>query len=409
MLSQDIIVAIAGIARNEGIEPAALLAVVEVETSGRAFEPDGVTPRFLFEKHVFWRELAKISAQKLSDAAQQGLATEKWMRDYSDQKTSADRLSLLQRARAIDPEAANRSASWGLGQVLGRNATSLGYPSATAMVDALSRGGIAAHIESMMRFITTNNLIRALKAQDWVTFALGYNGAQQARNGYATKLQQAYQRWRNVPLPSVALAQLPGAVTRNILQIGDSGDDVRRMQAALAAKNYPVGGVDGEFGPLTQKAVFLFQRANNLMPSGIVDAATSAKLATGIQLPVSDARKSATLDTLRQAGSETIRRTDRGRLLAGLLSGTGAVGLLESFFGGANNAGPFGAIMKVALGAMGETSVLAPLAKVVPVLLGPGHGLPVVAAGLGVMLWRSFSSVAARRLEDHASGMNRIR
>jgi hypothetical protein len=65
--------------------------------------------------------------------------------------------------------------------------------------------------------------------------------------------------------------------------------------------------------------------------------------------------------------------------------------------------------MKAAIGAVGETSVLAPLAKVVPVLLGPGHGLPVVAAGLGVMLWRSFSSVAARRLEDHASGMNRIR
>lgn len=77
MLSQDIIAAIAQIARNEGIEPAALLAVVEVETSGRAFEPDGVTPRFLFEKHIFWRELAKISAQKLADAAQQGLATEK--------------------------------------------------------------------------------------------------------------------------------------------------------------------------------------------------------------------------------------------------------------------------------------------------------------------------------------------
>lgn len=409
MLSQDIIAAIAGIARNQGIEPAALLAVVEVETSGKPFEPDGATPRFLFEKHVFWRELAKISQQKLSDAAQQGLATQTWLRDYSDQRTSSDRLALLQRARMIDEEAANRSASWGLGQVLGRNAPSLGYPSATAMVETLTRGGVAAHIDCMMRFITTNKLIRALKGQDWVTFALGYNGAQQAKNGYATKLQQAYLRWQSKPLPSAPLAQLPGVVLRDILQFGDSGDDVRRMQAALAAKNYPVGGVDGEFGPLTQKAVFLFQRSNNLMPSGIFDAATSAKLATGVKLPVSDERRNATLDTLRNAGSETIRRTDRGRLLAGLLSGTGAVGLIESILGGANNAGPFGAIMKAALGAVGETSVLAPLAKVVPVLLGPGHGLPIVAAGLGVMLWRSFSSVAARRLEDHASGMNRIR
>lgn len=409
MLSQDIIASIAEIARDQGIEPAALLAVVEVETSGRAFEPDGVTPRFLFEKHIFWRELAKISAQKLSDAAQQGLATEKWMRDYSDQKTSADRIALLQRARAIDLEAANRSASWGLGQVLGRNSVSLGYQSATAMVEALSRGGIAAHIDSMMRFITANNLIRALKAQDWVTFALGYNGTQQARNGYANKLERAYQRWRAMPLPSMPLAQLPASSARDVLQVGDSGEDVRKMQAELAKRNYPVGGADGEFGPLTQKAVFLFQRANNLVPSGIFDAMTRAKLATGIDLPVSDARKQATLDTLRQAGSETIRRTDRGRWLAGLLSGTGAVGLLESIFGGANNAGPFGAIMKAAMGTVGEAGALAPLVKLVPLVLGPGHGLPVVAASLGVMLWRSFSSVAARRLEDHASGMNRIR
>lgn len=409
MLQQDIIAAIAEIARNQGLEPAALLAVVEVETSGRAFEPDGVTPRFLFEKHIFWRELAKSSAQRLADAAQQGLATEKWMRDYSDQKTSADRIALIQRARAIDTEAANRSASWGLGQVLGRNAISLGYSSATAMVEALTRGGLAAHIDSMMRFITTNNLIRALKAQDWVTFALGYNGAQQAKNGYATKLEQAYARWRNVPLPSFASAQMPATIDRSILQINDSGEDVRKMQAALAALNYPVGGIDGEFGPLTQKAVFLFQRANGLAPNGVFDAATRARLATGQKLPVSDARKEASIDTLRQAGSETIRRTDRGRLIAGLLSGTGALGLIESIFGGTNNAGPFGAILKAAMGTVGETGALAPLVKLVPLLLGPGHGLPVVAAGLGVMLWRSFSSVAQRRLEDHASGMNRIR
>ncbi|SMC27465.1 Putative peptidoglycan binding domain-containing protein [Desulfacinum hydrothermale DSM 13146] len=56
------------------------------------------------------------------------------------------------------------------------------------------------------------------------------------------------------------------------------GDDVRRLQEALAAKGYTVT-VDGIFGPQTHRAVVAFQKASgHLKVDGIVGPATRARL-----------------------------------------------------------------------------------------------------------------------------------
>jgi hypothetical protein len=54
----------------------------------------------------------------------------------------------------------------------------------------------------------------------------------------------------------------------------------------------------------------------------------------------------------------------------------------------------------------GESAPVATLAKAVPVLLGPGHGLPLVAAGVGLLLLRSSRRVAEQRRLDHAQAQN---
>ncbi len=65
------------------------------------------------------------------------------------------------------------------------------------------------------------------------------------------------------------------------LNQGVRGDAVKKLQRALtdAGVTFP-GGVDGIFGPSTRAAVEQFQRQHGLSPTGIVDAATAAALAT---------------------------------------------------------------------------------------------------------------------------------
>lgn len=51
---------------------------------------------------------------------------------------------------------------------------------------------------------------------------------------------------------------------------GDEGNDVFLWQAYLTAKGYPVGGIDGDFGPKTEAATKQWQKKNGLDADGIV-------------------------------------------------------------------------------------------------------------------------------------------
>ena len=60
------------------------------------------------------------------------------------------------------------------------------------------------------------------------------------------------------------------------------GEDVRRLQIALAARFPSLGlGIDGTFGPKTDKAVKKFQRSVNHTPDGDVGPRTRAALGLG--------------------------------------------------------------------------------------------------------------------------------
>jgi hypothetical protein len=197
MFSESVIAATAAMAKRYGVAPATLLAVVEIESAGKAFEADGRTPRFLFERHVFHRELRKRAPDKLERAAREGLAIPHWSRatQYRDQATSAGRANLLQRARAVDAECANLSASWGVGQTMGFHARALGFASATAMVEHMRAGGLAAQIDVMCRNISDMKLWGALKAKDFAGFARRYNGAGYRQNRYDIRMAAAEARW----------------------------------------------------------------------------------------------------------------------------------------------------------------------------------------------------------------------
>ena len=164
-------------------------AVLDVESAGSGFDKQG-RPRMLFEPHVFWRELGP--GPKRDAAAKAGLAYPKWKRDYP-----ADSYPRLLKAMAIDEDKALRSASWGLGQIMGFNHMAAGHPSAEDMVEAFCESE-ANQLEGMVSFIKTNGLADELRRHDWAGFARGYNGAGFAANGYDKKLAAAFAKWQRI-------------------------------------------------------------------------------------------------------------------------------------------------------------------------------------------------------------------
>lgn len=215
MFTAKIIASTAEAAKTHGVEPAVLLAVVEVESAGKAFEADGATPRFLFERHVFHRELAARAPAKLARAVAEGLAIPRWSRatQYRDQGSSAARLRLIARARAIDAECANRSASWGVGQTMGFHARALGFSSATEMVAHMRAGGLAAQVDVMCRNISDMNLWGALRGRDFAAFARRYNGSGYRANRYDTRMAAAHARWKRQLAGAPAAVPKPAATT----------------------------------------------------------------------------------------------------------------------------------------------------------------------------------------------------
>lgn len=64
---------------------------------------------------------------------------------------------------------------------------------------------------------------------------------------------------------------------------GASGDQVRGIQQRLADLGYYLPGVDGDFGPGTQQAVWALQKSAGLYRDGVVGPATQAALDQGVR------------------------------------------------------------------------------------------------------------------------------
>ncbi|MEN0098660.1 MAG: N-acetylmuramidase family protein [Brucella pseudogrignonensis] len=183
---------IISLARQTGIDPAALLAVAEVESGGRAlFDINGKKePAIRFEGHYFDRRLAG----RIRDQARQaGLSAPEAGR-VRNPKTQRERWLLLERAVSIHKKAALESTSWGLGQVMGAHWEWLGYSSIDELV-AEARSSVGGQVRLMLNFIDKAGLKTALEQKDWRNFARRYNGPAFARNQYDSRMAAAFERW----------------------------------------------------------------------------------------------------------------------------------------------------------------------------------------------------------------------
>lgn len=263
MFSRQTAAEIEKAAQEFGLEPAALLAIAEIESAGQVFaKVDGRNePLIRFEGHYFDR---RLTSDKQEHARAAGLASPN-SGDIANPRAQAARWQLLGQAAAIDHSAAYESTSWGLGQVMGAHWQWLGFADVDALV-AEARSGAGGQARLMARYIDKAGLKDALNGHDWEAVGHGYNGPGFRKNNYHVKLAEAYRRQIEGPAP--------GDLTMNV---GSRGELVTELQEALLALGYPVD-TDGIFGPGTGAAVKKFQADNGLAADGIAGERTQAAI-----------------------------------------------------------------------------------------------------------------------------------
>ena len=230
-----------------GIESAALWAVLSVETSGCGFLPDR-RPKILFERPIFSR---LTNGQYDADDPDISAPT---AGGYGP--SGASQYLRLQAAMQLNSEAALQSASWGLGQIMGENYATAGFPDVDTMVAAMV-GSEDAQLSAMASFIKSNGMGPHLQNHDWAGFARLYNGPNYAANNYDGLLQHFYTRFVTGTSPDLT---------------------VRAAQIYLTYKGFNVGTIDGLNGANTAAAVKAYQISVGVQASEIINSALIQQL-----------------------------------------------------------------------------------------------------------------------------------
>lgn len=173
-------------AQEIGCEPAAIYAVREVETSGNGFYPSG-RPVILFEAQIF----SMLTGHQY-DFTHPNISSPTWNRAlYFGGEREYER---LEAAKQLNEEAALKSASWGLFQIMGMNHRACGFPDVFSFVAAMSESE-AKQLMAFVHFIKANQLDDELRDKRWTDFAKVYNGPGYAQNAYDVKLAQSYDKY----------------------------------------------------------------------------------------------------------------------------------------------------------------------------------------------------------------------
>lgn len=222
-------------------EAAALWAVFEVETAGLTqgfgFRVDR-RPQILFERHKF-----RGFTDRRFDASEPAISGPAGgYGSLAQQYEKLERALEVCRSANLGEEPALKSASWGVGQVMGFNHELAGFPSAAAMVTAMVANE-DAQLLAMANFLRSTGLDAALRARNWEKFARGYNGAGYAANHYDVKLEVQYARFSSGFTPNI---------------------EMRTAQAALLVLGHSPGKIDGVIGRRTRDALRNFQIASGL-------------------------------------------------------------------------------------------------------------------------------------------------
>jgi hypothetical protein len=164
----------------------------------------------------------------------------------------------LNEAAELDDEAAHRSASWGLFQIMGFNHVAAGYSRLFDFIGVqyVSEG---LQLQCGINFILAQGLDKHLKVGDWPAFAKGYNGPDYAKNRYDEKLATAFDRYKTgSEEPKKNITDLQHALNKFGFNLTVDGVMGSRTEVAIREFQKQQGlTVDGVSGPQTLKALGL--------------------------------------------------------------------------------------------------------------------------------------------------------
>lgn len=322
---------LAQIAKEFNLEEAHLKTVIEVETSGKGFDSLGWVA-FLFEPHKFY---VNVSKSKQAEAIKQGLAYPTWRGPGSYPKTPQLRTAQFLKAAKLDETAAIKSASWGLGQIMGSECLEAGYPSPQAMLEAFKESE-GNQVRGMCNLIRHRKLdVQLRRFPDMAAcrqFALRYNGKAYEKNKYHIKLQDAYNRNKGKYQAKVTLDPMAdGVLTYGEFDTEKVGGPIYRMQQAFKNKGYSLL-VDGKFGNGTRTTILAW-KANNDLPTDSSDMTQTEIdfIPDSKDMEVATERATATAEDIKPQ-STIVQTTSLGQKIMGWfgLGTASAAGLSQS-------------------------------------------------------------------------------
>lgn len=181
----------AALALGDGISPALVRAFAEVESGGKSGFGLAGLPIIAFEGHWFRRYThAKfdLTHPMLSYPYLEKAGTQ-WRVNNGNQATAWE---ALKTAMALDHDAALRSCSWGMFQVMGFNFEACGYSTVDDFVTAM-KGGEIGQLQAFLGYCKQSpTCIKAMQAKDFAAMARSYNGKDYG--DYDKRIARAYKK-----------------------------------------------------------------------------------------------------------------------------------------------------------------------------------------------------------------------
>ena len=177
-------------AKELGCEVAVIKAVAFVESGGYSgFMKDGKTPKILFEGHWFH----KLTKGIFTNYKNRDISYPRWVKTFY----KFNQHNRLQKAVALNRDAALKSASWGKFQVMGFNYKIVGHPTLQSFVNAMYKSE-REHLKAFVVFVKHRRIDDELRRKYWAGFAYIYNGAGFAKNNYDGKMKKAYEYYKKL-------------------------------------------------------------------------------------------------------------------------------------------------------------------------------------------------------------------
>ena len=185
-------------AKDLDVEVEVIKAIKDVESGPSGSFLFSNHPTILFEGHIFWKELDQRRGEP-SKYRDSDILYQKWTKDHY--VSGVAEYVRLKKARDIDIDAANASASWGLFQIMGNNFELCGCKSVEEFVTRMCTSE-GEQLKLFVEYIKKRKLHQYLKPGHtgnipWAEFARRYNGREYKKNQYDTRLENAYWDYKN--------------------------------------------------------------------------------------------------------------------------------------------------------------------------------------------------------------------